>query len=132
MYRSMRRQRGMGWFGMLLVFGAIGFLAIVVVKVGPLYMNHATVLRVVKGVADNADYANADAGVIKKTLERRWDIDYIQHIDDREIKIKRTAKGRVLAYDYEARVNLFYNVFVVVHFKDEHPMKPGAGSVDGG
>mgnify|MGYP001619532125 CR=1 FL=1 len=132
MYTSIERQRGLGWFGMLLVFGVIGFLAVVVVKVGPLYMNHGTVLRVVKGVADNPDFANADAGEIKKTLERRWDIDYINQIDDKDIKIKRTAKGRVLAYDYEARVNLFYNVFVVVHFKDEHPMKPGAGSVDGG
>lgn len=130
MYTSIEQQRGLGWFGMLLVFGVIGFLAIVVVKVGPLYMNHATVVRVVKGVADNADYANADAGEIKKTLERRWDIDYINHIDDRDIKIKRTERGRVLAYDYEARVNLFYNVFVVVHFKDEYPMKQGTGSID--
>lgn len=28
-----------------------------------------------------------------------------------------------LACDYEARVNLFYNIFVVVHFKGDHPMR---------
>ncbi len=130
MYTSIERQRGLGWFGLLFVFGTIAFFAVIAIKVGPLYLNHGTVVRVVKGVADNADYANADAREIKQTLERRWDIDYINQIDDRDIKIKRTERGRVLAYDYEARVNLFYNVFVVLHFKDEYPMKQGTGSID--
>lgn len=130
MYTSMRRQRGLGWFGLLFVFGTIAFFAVVAIKVGPVYLNHATVVRVVKGVADNADYANADAGEIKKTLERRWDIDYINYVDDKDVKIKRTERGRVLAYDYEARVHFFYNVYVVVHFKDEFPMKQGAGGID--
>ena len=130
MYASLKRQRGLGWFGMLFLFGTIAFFAIIVVKVGPLYMNQGTVLRVVKGVADNPDYANASPQEIRSTLERRWDIDYIKQLDDKDVKIKRGPKGRMLSYDYEARVNLFYNVFVVVKFKGDHPMKPGGGDID--
>lgn len=130
MFKSLKRQRGLGWFGLLFVFGTIAFFAIIAIKVGPLYMNHATVIKVVKGVADNPDYANASPHEIRTTLERRWDIDYITQLDDKNVKIKRSAKGRMLSYDYEARVNLFYNVFVVVHFKDDFPMKPGSGDAD--
>lgn len=130
MYASLKRQRGLGWFGMLFLFGTIAFFAVIAIKVGPIYMNHATVLRVVKGVADNADYANAAPQEIRTTLERRWAIDYINHLDHKDVKIKRGPNGRMLSYDYEPSVNLFYNVWVVVKFKADHPMKPGGGDVD--
>ena len=130
MFRSLKRQRGLGWFGWLFVFGVIGFTAIVTVKVGPIFMNHMTVMKIVKSVADNADYADAPPEEIRKTLERRWDVDYVNYVDDKEIKIKRGPKGRMLSYDYKAEVNLFYNIFVVVKFKDDFPMKPGSGDID--
>lgn len=130
MYASLKRQRGLGWFGMLFLFGTIAFFAVIAIKVGPMYMNHGTVLRIVKGVADNPDYANASPQEIRSTLERRWDVDYVQHLDDKDVKIKRGPKGRMLSYDYEAKVNLFYNVWVVLKFKDDHPMKPGGGDID--
>jgi hypothetical protein len=128
MFRSLKRQRGLGWFGWLFVFGVIAFVAIIVVKVGPLYMNHMTVVRVVKAVADDPEMGSAEPQKIRSSLEHRWDVDYISQIDDKDIKIKRTDKGRVLAYDYEARVNLFYNVFVVIHFKGEHAMRNNTNS----
>lgn len=130
MVGSLKRQRGLGWFGLLFVFGTIAFFAIIAIKVGPIYLNHMTVMKIVKGVADNPDYANAPPQEIRTTLERRWDIDYVQHLDDRDVKVKRGRNGRMLSYDYEARVNLFYNVFVVIHFKDDFPMKPGSGDID--
>jgi len=130
MVRSLERQRGLGWFGLLFVFGTIAFFAIIVVKVGPIYMNHATVIKIVKGVADNPDYASAPPNEIRSTLERRWDIDYVKYLDDKDVKIKRGKQGRLLAYDYSAEVNLFYNVYVVVKFKDDFPMKPGSGDID--
>lgn len=130
MVRSLKRQRGLGWFGLAFVFGTIAFFAIIAVKVGPIYLNHMSVVKIVKGVADNADYANAPPQEIRTTLERRWAIDYVNHLDHKEVKIKRGAKGRTLSYDYKAEVNLFYNVFVVVKFKDDFPMKPGSGDID--
>lgn len=130
MVRSLERQRGLGWFGLLFVFGTIAFFAIIAVKVGPIYMNHVTVVKIVKSVADNPDYANAPPSEIRSTLERRWDVDYVKYLDDKDVKIKRGKQGRLLAYDYSAEVNLFYNVFVVVKFKDDYPMKPGSGDID--
>lgn len=128
MYKSLKRQRGMGWFGMLLLFLTIAFFAIVAVKVGPLYMNEGTIMRVVRGVANDPAMGGGEPQAIRRALEARWDIDYISQIDDKDVLIKRTDKGRVLAYDYEAKVNLFYNVFVMVHFKGDYVMKGSANS----
>jgi len=130
MFKSIKRQRGLGWFGLLFVFGTIAFFAIIAIKVGPLYLNHANVMKIVAGVAENEDYANASPQEIRSTLQKRWDVDYINQIEAKDVKIKRGAKGRMLSYDYEARVNLFYNVFVVLHFKDDFVMKQGTGDAD--
>ena len=127
---SLKRQHGMGWFGLTLVLAAIGFLALVAIKVGPLYSNHFVLVRAVKAVADDAELGRAEPMRIRSALEKRWDVDYIDQIDDKDIRIKRSRSGRVLAYDYEARVNLFYNVYVVVHFEGEHPMRNSSGSSD--
>ena len=126
--RQPARQRGMGWFGLLLVFAAIGFIAICVIKVGPLYLNHMTVARVVSNVADDPEMANADVRQIRSALERRWAIDYIDQLDFKDVKVKRSSRGRMLSYDYEARVNLFYNVYVVIHFKNDHMMRGADGA----
>lgn len=121
--RSPAKQRGLGWFGMMFVFGAIAFVAIVAIKVGPLYLNQMTVERIVKRVAEDPDMANAEPQAIRDALQRGWDVDYVDQLDPKDIKIKRTERGRTLSYDYEARVNLFYNIFVVVQFEGSEPMR---------
>ncbi|MGQ0619698.1 MAG: DUF4845 domain-containing protein [Panacagrimonas sp.] len=117
------RQRGIGWVGLLFVLGALAFVAIVVIKVGPLYLNQMTVERIVKRVAEDPEMATADPLTIRDALQRGWDADYVDQLKPRDIKIKRTERGRTLIYDYEARVHLFYNIFVVVEFAGQEPMR---------
>lgn len=126
--RTPQRQRGLGWFGMLFVFGTLAFVVICVIKVGPLYLNQFTVAKAVKGVAEDPEMANADALVIRDRLRARWDVDYIDQVDYKDIKIKRTDRGRLLSYDYEARVNLFYNITIAIQFKGDEPMRNSANA----
>lgn len=128
--RRSASQRGLGVLGFLFVLGTIGFLAIVTIKVGPLYMNQMTVERIVKRVAGDPSMANAEPGKIREALQRGWDVDYVDQLEPRDIKIKRTQGGRVLSYEYEARVNLFYNIYVVVLFEGEEPMRQSAGGIE--
>ncbi|HEX4871238.1 MAG TPA: DUF4845 domain-containing protein [Nevskiaceae bacterium] len=125
------RQRGLGWFGLLIVFGLIALFAIVGIKSFPLYMNQFTLAGAVNGVANDPELANADAGRVRTALQRRWDIDDIKLITPKDVKIKRVDGGRVLSYDYEARTHLFYNVFLVFQFKDEVRLRGTGGADDG-
>ena len=127
--RAPRKQQGLGWFGLLLVFGIIGLAAIVVVKCLPLYLNQMKIASAVKGVAEDSEMGAAEATTIRSFLQRRWDIEDITMLEPKDIKVKRTERGRELSYDYEARVNLFYNIYVVIHFKDDVRMRssPGGG-----
>ena len=123
--RTLRSQRGLGWFGLLWVFLSLAFVAICVIKIGPLYLNEMNVSRAVERVAVDPEMANAEPGVIREALGRQWATDYIdeQQISYKDVRVKRTANGRMLVYDYEARVDMFYDIGVFIRFNREYPMR---------
>ncbi|MGH8429506.1 MAG: DUF4845 domain-containing protein, partial [Solimonas sp.] len=77
-----QRQKGLGWFGLLFIFGVIAFVAIVGAKCFPIYMNQFKLASVLNKVASEPDTGGADGGVaaIRTTLQRFWDIEDIIHI----------------------------------------------------
>lgn len=122
------KQRGMGWFGMLLVIIMIGFIAMVGLKCWPLLLNEMKIARAVKAVAHDPAIAGSEgAESARKALQKYWDLEDIAFIKSSEVKITNVAqKGRVLAYDYWAQVNVFANVYVSFNFTKEEPF-PKAG-----
>lgn len=122
-------QRGLGLWSAIFVFGTLAFVALCVIKVGPLYLNEASVRRAVADVAskEGSSDGNVDVAAIRSALQKRWDVDYISQLTPQEVKVIRVGSGLFLAYDYEARVSLFGNVSVVCHFVHQSPLRAQAG-----
>ncbi|MGV2481526.1 UNVERIFIED_CONTAM: DUF4845 domain-containing protein, partial [Salmonella enterica subsp. enterica serovar Weltevreden] len=59
----------------------------------------------------------------RKALQKFWDVDDITRLDYKDVKIKRSDRGRFMVYDYEAKERLFYNIYIVIHFKGEVPLR---------
>lgn len=126
--QSRHRQKGLGWFGLLFIFAVIAFVAIVSAKCFPIYMNQFKLQSTLNKVASSGDPVTDDGGLsIRKSLERFWAIEDITRIDFKDIKLKRNERGRFLTYDYEAREKLFYNIFIVIHFKGEVQLASSSG-----
>lgn len=118
------RQKGLGWFGLLFVFAVLGFTAIVVAKCFPIYMNQMKIATALNKVGGNAEIGNSEGGeAVRKSLQKFWDVDDITRLDYKDVKIKRTDRGRFMVYDYEAKERLFYNIYIVIHFKGEVPLR---------
>lgn len=113
------RQRGLGWFGLLLVLGLIAFFAIVGVKCLPIYLNQMKIASSVKKVASDPSNARAEVSELRNDLQRYWDIEDIAHLQPRDVKVRRSGEGRFLSYEYEARERLFYNISIVIEFSDD-------------
>ena len=122
---TLHKQRGLGLFGFIFLFALIGFVALVLVKTVPLYMNQMTLKRDLHEVANtiNANGADEDISEIRRDVEKRFDIDYISQIEAKDIMVRRTSKGVMMSYDYEARANLFSNIFIVIHFAEDIPLR---------
>ncbi|QHS09828.1 DUF4845 domain-containing protein [Sinimarinibacterium sp. NLF-5-8] len=115
-------QRGLSLLGLVFVLGIIAFFAVITVKCVPIYLNHMKVASSVAKVAADPESARAEAATIRTMLQRFWDIESIDYLQPRDVKIKRTPEGRYLSYDYEAYEHLFYNIAVVIHFQDDVPL----------
>src|SRR3546814_5824111 len=119
---SMHRQRGLGWFGLLFVLAVIGFVAIIVVKTLPIYLNQMKVASGVHATATDPENGKAEVYALRKELQRYWDINDVDYLTVSEIAVKRSDRGRFLSYDYEAREHLFYNIYIVIEFADDVPL----------
>ena len=119
---SANHQKGLGWFGLLIVLGLIGFFATIAIKVLPIYLNQMKVTTSVNKVAADPQNGTADPREIRNDLQRFWDIDDVQYLPVSEVKVKRTQNGRFISYDYEARERLFYNIYIVIEFADDVPL----------
>lgn len=122
-------QLGLSLWSGLYLFGSIAFIALCGIKIGPLYLNEFTVNRAVRDVAAQASVVGSDVDVaaVRSALQKRWDIDYIDQIEPRDIKVVRTAGGLFLSYDYDAEVPLFANIIVVARFADDIPLRAVPG-----
>lgn len=124
--RLRSRQKGMGWFGMLIMFGLIGFFAIVTMKTLPLYLNEMKIKRAVQRVATEPELKNAEGQEqIRSALLKWWTVEDITRLDYKDVKIKRSDKGRTIGYDYRAEEILFYNIYISIHFKNDFRMDAG-------
>lgn len=114
-------QRGLGLWGWIVVLLLIAFFATVGIKTAPVYLNHGQMLKALKGVAQQ--HGGEDPHELRRSLQARWDIDYISHIQPKEIRIIRLKSGgRAFAYDYYVEEHLFYNVYVTMYFEGEVPL----------
>ncbi|MBI2383216.1 MAG: DUF4845 domain-containing protein [Gammaproteobacteria bacterium] len=126
--RLRRSQLGLGMWGWFYVAGTMGVIAMVGIKSVPIYTNQMAIQRAIQQVAGQGALASASAPEVRSALQRFWDIEDIAMLDTKEVKVKKTAAGRSLAYEYEARVHLFYNIDIVMTFADEVPMRAGEGA----
>lgn len=122
---TLHKQRGLGLFGMIFVLALVGFVALVLVKCLPLYMNQMTIARDLHEVANQVATSGSDVDVaeVRRAVERRWDIDYVSQLEPKDIKIGNTDRGLMMSYDYEARAHLFYNIYIVIQFAEDIPLR---------
>ena len=123
MKNSPKRQRGLGMFGLLFVFAVIGFVTLIVMRCWPIYLNQMKIAKAIHNVSTDAGVASAqDSSALMRPLERFWDIDSIDYLDYKKVKLVRSDRGRAIQYKYEARAPLFYNVSLVMDFEDSVPV----------
>ncbi len=114
-----RRERGMTLIGWLLVLGLIGFFAVVVLRLWPIYYEYFGVKRALSKFQDQSDAAQVSKDEIWKRLTKQFYIDGISNIDRKENFSVEDEKGvRTITLTYERRTPMMGNVDAVVSFSE--------------
>lgn len=122
------RQRGLGLWGWLFVLGTIGFVAMITLKLVPIYLSEMSIKRVVQATAKDTGNAGVPLPELRRAMRTRWDVEGITTLRVEDVKlIQNPGGGRALSYEYEARTDLFYNISLVVTFSEKFPMAGGGG-----
>lgn len=116
---TLKKQQGMGMLGWLVVLGVAGFFLLCAFKIIPLYAENRYIVAGLKALVEpGTKLEDMTTAEIKKKMGNFYMINNVRSKEAQNIIVDRDAKRVVVKIDYEARVNLFYNLNVVVDFKN--------------
>ena len=116
-----QRQSGLSFFGMVIVCAVLGFAALVVMKLFPLYNEKFKMIQSMEAVAGEADVRNGSLYDIKRMLMRNFDVQDIDQFNMQNIgsvlSVTKNSDGtRTMNINYEIRGPLFGELDVILKF----------------
>ncbi|MDH4133524.1 MAG: DUF4845 domain-containing protein, partial [Gammaproteobacteria bacterium] len=115
--RSLNRQRGITFWGFLMVSILVGFYLFLFFKLLSPYLEYGKVKTSLENVARQPDAGNMERTEIMAALERRFAIEDINRVDLKKSLIIEKKPGVTnMRITYEVRVPLFYQVSALLDF----------------
>lgn len=118
--RTYKRQAGFSMLQWLIILAVAGFFLMFGFKIVPMYSENMYVVSALKSMQDSGsrlqDMTNTE---ITQKLNNFYMINNVRSEGPRKnIKINRTSDKVLVTIDYETRAHLFYNIDLVLSFKN--------------
>ena len=111
-----KRQRGMGFAGVLAVLVGIIFLAIIGMKMVPAYLEYFAIKQAVAAITQGGQLRNATVADVRKAFELRQAVDDFTSVGPKDLEITKDGNEIVISFAYEKRIPLFYNISILIDF----------------
>jgi predicted lipid carrier protein YhbT len=110
------RQRGATFIGMVVILLILGAGLYAAIRLVPVYLEYSKVVRSLEQVRDEQAANDTNSQMIRRALEKRWDIEDIESIGWREVEIRKTSDGFEVEAAYDAERPFAGNVYLLVRF----------------
>jgi len=117
-------QRGMTVIGMLLLLIVIAFMALIAMKVVPMYIQYFSIKSTIESIRKEPQLAQMSTQDIQNAIQKRFDIGYVDNITARDLKIRNENRGRVLDLEYQDERELFYGLSILLKANESIPLNP--------
>ncbi len=118
MRTSLDKQRGLTFISIAFILGLIAFFTLLVLKIAPIYINNSRVVNAVAAIKNTTDITTKTKQEIMTSLEKRFDMNYVEHVKPEDIKIIAQPGYVSLNIDYERVEKIFGNLSVLVEFHE--------------
>jgi hypothetical protein len=95
----------------------IAFVAIIFLKIMPVYFDGFKVGDVVTGMKEERGLGDKTSNEIKTMILRRLDVNMVSDVTKEDIFIEKIKNEVLIDVEYEVRKNMFGNLDVVISFK---------------
>lgn len=110
------KQKGLTGISIMLLLVVIAFVAIIFLKIMPVYFDSFKVGDVVSGMKEERGLGDKTNNEITTMILRRLDVNMVSDVTKDHIYIEKGKNDVLIEVDYEVRKNMFGNLDVVISF----------------
>jgi hypothetical protein len=114
--RSLQRQRGIGFVGLIFIFAVVGVVVLLGLKLVPAYLELFSVKKVIAAMASSEEVRSGTVAEIRKSFQRRSVIDNINAITEQDLEITKDGGETVVTAAWQQRVPLFTGYTLLIDF----------------
>jgi hypothetical protein len=111
-----QRERGATFLGIVVILLILGSALYAGIRLLPVYLEYSKVVRALEQVADENAAIDTNPALLRRSLERRWDVEDIARIGWKEIDIDKTSEGYTMRAQYNAEQPFAANVYLLAKF----------------
>lgn len=112
------REQGFTLITIVIILFLIGFFAMLILKIGPIYMNNMKVRSSLQAIKNTTDISSKSKQEVVSLLNKRFDVNYVDFIDKNDIKITKHGNYLKVEIAYEVIENIAGNLDVLVTFNE--------------
>ncbi|MGA2024390.1 MAG: DUF4845 domain-containing protein [Steroidobacteraceae bacterium] len=123
-----RSQRGVTFIGWLMLLVPVAIVGYAFIRLVPIYLNYQRVAKAITALGAEFEGAGPGGGAtsvarMREELEKRFDVEGIEHPAPKDIDIHREGEHWVAIVDYEDLAPMFGNVSLLVQFHKQVDMQ---------
>ena len=112
------KQKGATVWVMMFIMALVIVVALLVMKVGPIYLNNYQIKGILSGLAEMPDAQKMSTASLKSAFDKRVNINGLTNITSKDLKIKSEKTGKTASVKYDVTEKLVGNLSVFVEFDD--------------
>jgi hypothetical protein len=110
------RQRGATFLGIVVILLILGAGVYAGIRLVPVYLEYTKVARALEQVRDEFSAVDASPLLIRRSLEKRWDVEDIASIGWKDVEITKTSEGYDVEAAYDVERPFVANVYLLARF----------------
>lgn len=114
--KTIAKQQGITLLGLVCVLGLIAFFVMIALKLVPIYIEYFNVVTSLESLKNEPELINKSPAEVLQLLNRRLDINDVDHVDHKNLRIKRYPGRTEVGVVYEIREPLMGNIDIVTKF----------------
>ncbi len=113
-----KQQQGLTLITITFILGIIAFFVLLVLKIGPIYMNHSKVVNALTAVENMVDVESMSKHDILMSLNKRFGMNYVDKVGIDDITVTKYGNYLKVEVEYERVEKIAGNLSVLVEFYD--------------
>ena len=117
--RAAPREAGVTAIGFMVLAVFVSLFAFASIRLTPVYLNYMKVAGVLNGVFDEYDGQNPTSSAIRLSISRRFGVESVSVISDRQVKVTPDSAGFLVVANYDHTAPFIGNIYFTVKFNKE-------------